>query len=297
MIAMLLSLGVGCTDTKSGCETNTDCQTGLCSPDGECVDILADTATDLDTAELDDTASETDTGTTVCQPNADGILSWNEYPSTLDLAVPFYHSANSPINLVGSSSANGREWDFSQTISGQSTVIVDTPTPSGFWFTDRFPSSSYVTVLSRQNDLYGIFTLTEQGLWLDGVASFDSGWTETLLVYDPPAQILQFPFAKGDTWTTESVVTGTLNGVYSYHLETQSVTVDASGHLEAPLGRFPVLRVHTETTREVGVLTYVSQSMAFVAECYGIVTTASSDMDETQAEFDTAFELLRMAPQ
>lgn len=288
-----------CTSTKNECVTTIDCTEGICSPDGECI-LVEDTAVIVDTA-IEDTASDTDTVDTenieVCVPNQDGSVEWSEYPSTLALAVPFLYSENSNIDLVGTMDAGERRWDFSNPLSGESTVVVDTPEPTDFWFAESFPSSSYVTILSRQNELYGIFTLTESGLFLDGVASFEGGWTETLLVYDPPAPILQFPFQEGDVWSVESTVTGTLNGVYSYHVETQLSSVDASGRLEIPLGGLPVLRVHTQTTREVGFLTYVSQSMSFVAECYGVVTTAVSEMDEEQAEFSTAFEFLRMAAQ
>lgn len=286
----------------TSCESNDDCLEGVCAPDGQCI-VVEDTGVDVDSES--DTDSGTDTGLdgALCIPNDDGRIDWSEYPSSLDLSVPFYYAAGVEIDLTGnqqSAQPSGeilREWDFSEPVSGQTTVLVETPAPQDFWFADSFPTSSYVTILSRESELYGVFSLSETGLFLDGVASFEGGWTETLLVYDPPAQVLDFPFEQGYTWSTESVVTGTLNGVYSYHVETQTVTVDARGHIEAPIGRFPVLRLHTQTNRQVGLLTYLSQSMSFVSECYGIVTAAASEMDEQSAEFTEAFELLRMAPQ
>ncbi len=303
MNTLLLQLIFGqfaCTGKKPvSCEDNSDCKEGVCAPDGRCI-VVEDTGLEVDsgTPVKDD---ETDTGNNeaLCVPNDDGQLEWSEYPSTLSLSVPFYYASGVEIDLVGIQHSGDalREWDFSGPVAGETTVLVETPAPPDFWFADSFPRASYVTILSRENELYGVFTLSETGLFLDGVASFEGGWTETLLVYDPPAQVLNFPFAQGDSWNTESIVTGTLNGVYSYHVENQTVTVDARGHIEAPIGRFPVLRLHTQTTRQVGLLTYLSQSMSFVSECYGIVTTAASEMDEETAEFTEAFELLRMAPQ
>ena len=297
----MLWIWFACQSGKTSCVEDVDCGDGVCSPDGTCIAVVEDTGLNMEVSnEPSVDTSDVDTDDTaadgLCIPNQNGILERTEYPSRLDLQVPFRYSEDSPIDLVGLSGTAGQEWDFSGTVNGEEIVVVGTPSPSTFWFSEHFPDSTYVTVLSYRNSLYGIFTLTEQGLFLDGVASFEGGFTETLLSYDPPASILTFPMEVGSAWTVQSTVTGTLNGVYSYHLETQDSTVDKAGFVETPLGRFPTLRVHTETTREVGWLTYVSQSVAFTAECYGTVVTAASNMDETNPNFQTAFELLRIAP-
>lgn len=292
MMTVFVGLLLGCTPKRATCELDSECASGVCAPSGECVVLrdTADTGSSSDTADTTDTTDTTDSS--VCQPNHDGLLERGEYPSVSDLRVPFLYSENTSVQLT----PNNGVWDFSTAVNGEEVVYVETMDPTGFWFAESFPNSSYVTVLSHQNELYGIFTLSEDALTLDGVASFDEGWDETLLVYDPPAMLYQFPMQEGQSWSTESTVTGTLNGVYSYHIEEQLMTVDNSGILSTTLGQFPVLRVHSSTLRTVGIFEYTSQNMSFVSECYGVVVTASSELDETQPEFDTAFELLRMAP-
>lgn len=282
---------LGCVSQEMKCEQDADCTPGICSPSGTCILVETDTGVADTGVDSEDTV-DSDVEGDVCVPDQNGILTSSEYPSVSDIQVPFLYSEDSPVELT----ANNATWNFSDTLNGQRTVMVSTEPMADFWFAETFPSASYVTVLSHRNELYGVFTLSEDQLTLDGVASFDSGWTETLLVYDPPVKILDFPLAEGQTWSTESTVTGTLNGVFSYHTELHNMTVDASGDLTTTLGQFPVLRVHTNTVRTVGVLQYTSHSMSFLAECYGVVVTAASELDEPAVEFDTAFELLRMAP-
>lgn len=287
---------LGCGNKEAECALDEDCPNGACSVEGVCVDLIVDSA---DTAsDTDDTGEDiVDTGDTeLCIPNHDGVMTAEEYPLQLNLPVPFVYTENATVDLVGRLDNGQTVWDWSVALSGDENISVVATEIGDYWFADDFSNSSYVAILSYSNELYGIFTRTEDALYLDGVASFEEGWSSTLLTYDPPAKLIQWPFEVGSTWTTQSTVSGTLNGVWSYHTETQSMNVDKNGQLSTALGTFPVLRLHTYTERQVGILTYTSHSMAFAAECYGIVTTAASTLDEPEKEFTQALELLRMRP-
>ena len=89
---------------------------------------------------------------------------------------------------------------------------------------------------------------------------------------------------------------GQADGVISDYFEQYSSKVDAYGTIKVPYGTFNVLRVQTTLTRTVGVLVTLTQSLAWVAECFGPVAAASSQTDETSTEFTSAAEVRRLTP-
>ena len=283
----------GCVGAKLTCTEDTDCGEGICAPDGTCLYIEDTAGVDSGAVDTADTTDTTDTmDSNVCVPNLDGIIERSEYPYILDVAVPFFYGEQAVVDLVGTETNDHRTWDMSQRSS--SVVDLSVQSVGAFWFADDFPNSTHVAVISHSNELYGIFTITDDGLWLDGVASVTEGWSQTLLRYEPSAPILRFPLQITDSWTSYSTVSGTLQGVYSWYQEQQTITVDAEGEMVLPSGTYPVLRLQGHTTKTIGVLTYQSYSMSFVTECYGTIVNAVSNIDETQAEFGTAMELLRL---
>ncbi|HEX8793017.1 MAG TPA: hypothetical protein VF765_18860, partial [Polyangiaceae bacterium] len=150
--------------------------------------------------------------------------------------------------------------------------------------------------LSDTATLLGVFQAGGQSLLLQGVVSPTSGTQQTEVSYMPAAEILGFPMMMGSNWSSTSTITGTDQGVQVYYTEKYASTVDAHGTLKVPYGTFDVLRVQTTLTRTVGAVVTVTQSLAFIAECFGPVATLTSQSDETKTEFTNAAEAQRLAP-
>lgn len=292
LFGSLLGCGEKETDADT-CRLHTDCESGVCGDDGFCVDPTGEPSSENDTSEdsgdTDDTDTE-DTGDSLCVPNHDGVIERDEFPLEVGISVNFLLGLDTPVDLSGNS------WDLSGTMNQDSTAVVTPTPPSEFWFGENAPDSTYVTVLSYANETYGVFTLTDDALYLDGIASFEEGLFSTQLGFDPPVPMLQFPIQEGDSWEVETTVSGLFNGSWTTYLETYTAQIDKAGTLTTPMGEFPVLRLNTGVDRWIGLLNTKNRSMGFVAECYGVVATVSSELDETASEFTQASQVLRITP-
>ena len=107
---------------------------------------------------------------------------------------------------------------------------------------------------------------------------------------------LRFPLELGDTWSTDTDVSGTAAGFASIYDESYESEVDRAGELITPFGTFEVLRVRTELTRVVGLVTTRLVSFAFVSECFGTVATVRGNDGDTGAELSMVAELRRLVP-
>lgn len=289
---LLLAL-VGCGEKEIGadtCRLHTDCESGICGDDGFCVEGTAEPSSENDTSEDTGEVDTGDTDENLCVPNHDGVIERDEFPLEVGISVNFLLGIDTPVDLSGNS------WDFSGIMNQDSTVVVTPAPPSDFWFGENAPDSTYVTVLSYSSETYGVFTLTDNALFLDGIASFEDGLFATQLGFDPPVPMLQFPLQEGDSWEVETTVSGLLNGSWTSYSETYTSEIDKAGTLTTPMGEFPVLRLNTGVDRWIGILNTKNRSMGFVAECYGTVATVSSELDETASEFTQAAQILRMTP-
>jgi hypothetical protein len=128
------------------------------------------------------------------------------------------------------------------------------------------------------------------------VASPMSGTGQTELTYNPPAKVLGVPMTLGTTWTSTSNVSGLAEGLVANYFERYDSRVDAQGTLKVPYGTFNVQRVQTTLTRTVGGVSTLTQSFAFVAECFGPIASLTSQTDETKIEFTSAAEARRLTP-
>src|SRR5262249_24054341 len=122
----------------------------------------------------------------------------------------------------------------------------------------------------------GLYQASQAALLLQGVATPTSGAQQTEVTYSPAAEILAVPLQMGTTWTSTSTVQGTLDGVPSVYTEKYDSKVDAHGTLKVPFGTFQVLRVQTTLTQTVGTVVNTTQTMTFVAECFGPVAKLTS---------------------
>ena len=213
------------------------------------------------------------------------------------LHANFEIAENVTVDSVGVTNANGtRSWDLTGPYSGDHTVLVTTDAPAGQWFSAQFPAATYTSKLSDTSTLLGIFQDTSSALQMQGVASPSSGTGQTELTYAPPAEVLGVPMQLGTSWSSTSNITGTASGLVSDYVEQWTSKVDAVGTLVVPFGTFNVMRVQTTLTRnDLGVVS-VTQSLTFVAECFGPVASLTSQGDEAQTEFTNAAEVRRLTP-
>jgi hypothetical protein len=325
-VTLVLAAGVvavACSNAGAECTVGADCASGVCSSSGKCLPPTtkttdggptgdaptgdgstppSDASHDSDGAPPyeDDAPTETDGGAYGCQPSTNGILTRAQIPMTAGLHADFLVAENVTVDSAGTMNADGsRTWDFSASLSGDHNVTTTTDPPTGQWYSSKFPDATYTTTLGDTSNLIGVFQATGGGLLLQGIVSPTNGQGDTEVSYSPPAAILAVPMQMGFEWNSNSNVTGTLDGFTSVYTEAYSSTVDAHGTLKVPYGTFTVLRVYTLLTRvDTGVTTY-TQTLTFLAACFGPVATITSNEstnEPTDPDFTTAAEIDRLAP-
>jgi hypothetical protein len=335
--ALFLIATASCRVDASGqrtCNIDADCASGICLPTGRCAaetndgdpagDDAAqqgDLAPDERPAGDGDTASPTDHTPPAdeqgCHPNYDRVLTAAEAPFRAGLEGMFRVSADvSGFDTTGTCTGPDCAWDLVDVGGTTADVLVTTEPLAGKWFADEpaFDGATYVTVLGdftipwvcAQTQL-AVFEKTSTALLMLGVVSeLEEG--DTLLVYDPPVPIIQFPAALDDTWTTETTAEGPLCGsMVDYVIsQTYTSTVDRAGTLATPYGTFlDVLRVNTLAVRHwdpVYSITYAAvRTHTFVAECHttvAVITSATESVIgyEPAPDFTDPAELRRLAP-
>jgi hypothetical protein len=310
LVLVALPVGGACSNTTTECTVGADCASGVCESNGKCAPpstthhdggVTVGPDAQVQEAQAGD-APEPETGAggeggAGCMPNHDGTITRQEVPMFAGLHANFVIAENVAVDSAGTMNPDGsRSWDFSGMLAGDHTVVTTTDVPQGQWFSQQFTTATYTTKLSDTSTLLGAFQATGQSLLLQGVASPTSGPQQTEVSYMPGAEILGFPMMMGSTWTSTSNVTGTDQGVQVLYTEKYASTVDAHGTLKVPYGTFDVLRVQTTLTRTVGAVVTVTQSLAFIAECFGPVATLTSQSDETNTQFSNAAEAQRLTP-
>lgn len=233
----------------------------------------------------------------VCTPNHDGTVVRAEVQLAAGLAAPYLVAQDVAVDLAGVPGEEGKLiWDFAKGFAGDKPVQVKTLDVPSQWYGSYYPGATYAARLNESTDLMGIFKLTDDALLLMGAASEKSGLLATRITYDPPVATLQFPLSVGSKWTVKSSASGQLNGVITAWSEQVEVSVGAYGILKTPMGNFPVLRVEAKTEKVLGLFTTVYRSVAFLAECFGVVGKADSAANEKNALFTNAAEVRRIAP-
>jgi hypothetical protein len=308
-VLVALPVGGACSNTTTECTVGADCASGVCESNGKCAstpphDGGVGTQPDVQVqeAQAGGDASDQETGAggeggIGCTPNHDGTITREEVPMIAGLHANFVIAENVTVDSTGTMNPDGsRSWDFSGMLAGDHTVVTTNDAPQGQWFSSQFTTATYTTKLSDTATLLGAFQAGGQSLLLQGVVSPTGGTQQTDVNYMPAAEILGFPMMMGSTFSSTSTITGTDQGVQVYYTEKYASTVDAHGTLKVPYGTFDVLRVQTTLTRTVGAVVTVTQSLAFIAECFGPVATLTSQSNETKTEFTNAAEAQRLAP-
>lgn len=307
LLALSLAALGGCSSEATldgaSCRTGAECASGVCLASGTCEPApLTDGG-----LTPGDGAPPLSGDASACVPNADGRIDRAEFPVRPGLRATYTYASNVAVDLAGVTSGTETRWNFKGPFASDSTRVVDVQAPAGKWWAGAYPNASYVLTLGASSDLLGVFTLGATELTLAGVVSPSEGTTKTQLAYDPAPAFLRFPLRVGDSWTTTSTVTGTAQGIAigpltgTQYTEAYATTVDAAGTVEVPFGTFKVVRVLTSLTRRnqagLPIATLPDRkTVAFVAECFGTVASATSAGGETRALFTTAAELQRLAP-
>lgn len=303
---------VGCAaDGGVQCRVGADCMSGVCQVDGTCASALPDAGPDgrvpeggvddggdgsMDAVDAPLGDARVDAGG-VCSPNRDGRIDQREIPLRAGLRAIFRSTTNVDVDTRGEVLGDGtRRWDFSGALPRDADVLVETIPLDGAWYADDFTGADYVSRLSQDSDLLGVFEIGADALQLRGVVSPEEGFMRTNLENDPPVDALRFPLELGSTWTSEVAVSGLAQGVFSSYSETYTSRVDAAGTLSSPFGEHSVLRVRTVLERTIGFARTTTVSFSFVSECFGTVATLVGDTGDDGAELDHVAEIRRLAP-
>jgi hypothetical protein len=311
LIAGLCLVACAASGGATRCVVGADCASGVCRADGTCLpvtddagvpverDASSDAGVPSDDGAMPDAPIGVDAGPGGCAPNHDGTITRSEVPIRAGLRATFRTATDAMVDLTGEVQGDGsRRWSLVGPFAGDRDVLVELRDPSEEWFADDFPGATYMTELTSESDLLGVFEVTGDALLLRGVASPESGFTETRLLNEPAIGTLRFPLAEGERWTEEVDVSGRALGVVTVYDETYESIVDAEGELETPFGTFEVLRVRTELTRTNGFGVTLSRvrTYAFVSECFGTVAVVRSGESESATERFVAAEVRRLAP-
>lgn len=271
-------------------ETHADTSDALADQSDAVADSVSDPVDEETTIEVPDTQTE-------CSPNHDGTITASEIPLGIGLHATYRAAQNVSVDMEGTAGADGaRTWDLIGPYTQDHTLLIETMPLTGWWFEDEFPDASYIVRLRDREELFGVYELTETQLLLLGVASFESGLTETVFSYDPPVVAMQFPIELGATWQSDTTATGFTLGMPNVWSEEYDYTVDSHGELTTPFGTFSVLRIRIERTQTVGFLTTTTRTFLFISECFGPVAFVDSQDNESEVEFSSAREVMRLAP-
>jgi hypothetical protein len=302
VLTVLVALAIGCSPMgmRARCSVDADCASGVCEADGRCAPQQdAGLPSDLDGGEpLDGRIPSRDAGRDAggrCLPNEDGVVRRNEAPFGPGLMARYMTTFDVPVDTAGTDLGGGRRrWSWGGAMPGDRALDLVTEPLDGRWFVDRFPGADYVTRLSGESDLLGVFRVTETALELMGVVSPTDGIGRTQLTYDPPVRVLVFPLEAGSRWTSNSAVTGLAQGLAVNYRETYESEVDARGEVVTPYAAFEALRVRTTLTRDIAFSRTTVRQFLFVAECFGTVATVVSEENEPEPELDRAAEIRRL---
>ncbi len=296
-ILLLCGIGsVGCGDEEPARMLRPFMEDASLTPDANLsVDSSYDAGADMGAPDAGEGDAEPDSGVGEgCGFNGDGVIDREEFPIVVGLGAPYLVGSDSSFDTRGDE-MDPLTWDFEAEQNGDRRVQMELQASNGWW-AEHFSEATYVSRLSAEEEVLGVFRATDSALLLLGLVSVDEGLLATRLTYDPPVTVLQFPLELGVAWETDSTVSGPFGGVLSLFNERYTSQVDKVGVARTPYADFEVLRVNTELVRTVGFLTTVIRTQLFVTECFGTVAMVRSQDNETESEFALVSEIRRLSP-
>lgn len=230
-----------------------------------------------------------------CLPNLDLRIDIDELKLPSAAKGSYYVSHDVAVEL------GGTRWDWSQTTPADQLVDVEATGLAGAWFAPMFPRGELVAPLDLQHTAVGVLARDAQALTLLGIASTtpDPPDGQTLVVYDAPIPLYEFPITVGAHWTATGVIShghGTIDGLPFIGENRYDVTVSAVGELDLPeLTIAQAFRIDTRITVAPSSGPMATRRTAsFVFECLGEVARATSRDGETSPDFRAAAEVRRL---
>lgn len=238
-----------------------------------------------------------------CLPNLDGRIDAVELRPAIGTQVGYVISPSGEsrtVDVAGKKAEGGTfDWDFSTDYADDESLKLTPASLSGKWYAASFPEGAFVTPFNREGTLESIGLARDDAFLLLGLASAEESPAEgqTLLVYDTPITVLQFPVVVGQSFVSSGEITsGVAFGLPYAGRDTYEVDVDAEGAIDLLQYSFDqVLRVRTTVTVEPAVGAAVTRKqVSFYAECFAEVARATSQDGETNDDFTEAAELRRL---
>ncbi len=230
-----------------------------------------------------------DSGTSSCQANQNDQIERKEMPIVVGASITYSMGSELVVDLQGKDVAGKRHWSLTADALNETTMVSQL-LPIFPWAKNAFPHSTYVSLLDQSLGTFGVYSVSEKALTMDGVISEKAD--QTRLTYNVPVELLRFPLIPQDHFVTESDVSGPINNIPVWLHETYEVEVLGAGQLEIPTLVLNVLLVQIKVKQYPKANPfYVTTRVMFlfVSECYGIVARIvvekiPSKLDQVQAK-------------
>jgi len=285
VLAMLLTLG----QVMSGCDSQND--------------TPARSSSDLVDTSISDIESDGGLAPLTCFPNRNGQIEAEEFEPVIGIFATYLVSPEGvqrEVDLTGTDLGGGRQrWVWTQSFADDMEVRVAAETIDAQWFASSFPNADFVTDFETAGSIFkAIYQKDDQSMRLLGLASAEENPAEgqTLMVYDEPIVLYQFPIVRDQTLISSSRVANAMFRGLNYagnHL--YETTVVSAGQMELPDYIFEdVLKVQTRVTIDAanGLQTW---QVSYLTECFGEVARAVSQTGEPESNFSTAASLRRLS--
>lgn len=247
-----------------------------------------------------DPVKETEPPNLTCVPNLDGRLDANELQAAIGVPASFLVSPPGEardVDVAGDEDGEGTiVWDFSKDYASDQLATIEAAEVKGSWFAGSFPTGEFAAPADAAGSLLAVYRHTEEALFLLGIASAkeDPKQGKTLLVYNEPISLYQFPIEEGKAWTAVGdVQDGVAFGLPYAGKDTYEVRVGPTGRLELFDYIFEDVhrvKLHVIQQPSVGASVSTRQSQ-FLFECFGEVARATSAPDEKDDDFTVAAEV------
>jgi hypothetical protein len=250
-----------------------------------------------------DPVKESEPPNLTCVPNLDGQIDPSELSAAIGVPASFLVSPageERAVDVKGKADEAGAPiWDMAQDFASDQQAFIEASSLDGKWYKGSFPTGELAAPVDAAGTLQGVYRHTDEALYLLGVASTeeDPKQGQTLLVYDNPIGLYQFPIEPGKSWVASgSVQNGLAFGLPFAGKDTYEVEVGQTGTLELFDYTFEqVHRVKLHIVQEPAVGASVSTRQSqFLFECFGEVARVTSKPGETKDDFTTAAEVRRL---
>mgnify|MGYP001240507651 CR=1 FL=1 len=237
-----------------------------------------------------------------CVPNLDGKIDASEVRPAIGTPVSYLLSppgVDRNADVVGGTGPEGTVWDFSTDFADDQEARITPQSVAGKWYEASFPPDAFVTPFDGGGTTENIGLHTDGALLLLGLASREENPADgkTLIVYEPPVEVLRFPLQPGVQFVSVGTVkNGMIRGLPYAGKDTYDVKVDATGGVVLPALIFKQAhRVRTHVTVEPAVGAATSQrQVSFFFECFAEVVRVTSKAGETNEDFSVAAEVRRI---